>query len=44
VELGKILGRVVEADLVAKPDAKLSAHDSSTRHLIDLARAALGSS
>ena len=43
VELGKILGKVVEADLTAAQAEAVSAHDSSTRHLIGLARAALGS-
>jgi len=42
VELGKILGKVVEADLIAPQADAVSAHDSSTRHLIGLARAALG--
>ncbi|MEM5330687.1 glucose-6-phosphate isomerase [Paraburkholderia sp. JHI2823] len=40
VELGKILGKVVEADLTA-PGADLKAHDSSTAALIARARAAL---
>ncbi|MBV8629081.1 MAG: glucose-6-phosphate isomerase, partial [Paraburkholderia sp.] len=40
VELGKILGKVVEADLTA-PGADVKAHDSSTAALIARARAAL---
>ena len=40
VELGKILGKVVEADLLADGEAALSPHDSSTRALIARARAA----
>ncbi|HEY4801941.1 MAG TPA: glucose-6-phosphate isomerase [Paraburkholderia sp.] len=40
VELGKILGKVVEADLTA-PGADMKAHDSSTAALIARARAAL---
>jgi len=43
VELGKILGKVVEADLRVEDDAQISAHDSSTRALIARARAALKS-
>lgn len=43
VELGKILGKVVEADLTASHAEAVSSHDSSTRHLIDMARAALAS-
>jgi len=41
VELGKILGKVVEADLTAAPGA-VKPHDSSTSALIARARAALG--
>jgi len=41
VELGKILGKVVEADLTAAPGDQKS-HDSSTAALIERARAALG--
>ena len=41
VELGKILGKVVETDLLAANAAAVSPHDSSTSHLIELARAAL---
>ncbi|WP_168793778.1 glucose-6-phosphate isomerase [Paraburkholderia aromaticivorans] len=40
VELGKILGKVVEADLTA-PSADVKKHDSSTSALIARARAAL---
>ena len=40
VELGKILGKVVEADLGA-PSADVKKHDSSTAALIARARAAL---
>ncbi|REG57941.1 glucose-6-phosphate isomerase [Paraburkholderia sp. BL6669N2] len=40
VELGKILGKVVEADLTA-PGADVKKHDSSTSALIARARAAL---
>jgi glucose-6-phosphate isomerase len=40
VELGKILGKVVEADLGAAP-ADVKPHDSSTAALIARARAAL---
>ncbi|WP_027796404.1 glucose-6-phosphate isomerase [Paraburkholderia acidipaludis] len=40
VELGKILGKVVEADLTAAP-GDVKAHDSSTAALIARARAAL---
>ncbi|RKP52602.1 glucose-6-phosphate isomerase [Trinickia fusca] len=42
VELGKILGKVVEADLTA-PAFEASKHDSSTSALIARARRALGS-
>lgn len=41
VELGKILGKVVEADLTAAQPAA-GKHDSSTSALIARARAALG--
>ncbi|WP_345814058.1 glucose-6-phosphate isomerase [Paraburkholderia sp. PREW-6R] len=40
VELGKILGKVVEADLTS-PGADVKKHDSSTSALIERARAAL---
>lgn len=40
VELGKILGKVVEADLTAAP-GDVKTHDSSTAALIERARAAL---
>ena len=42
VELGKILGKVVDADLIA-PDGAVGKHDSSTSALIALARTALKS-
>ncbi len=41
VELGKILGKVVEADLTCEPASMRGKHDSSTSALIARARAAL---
>jgi glucose-6-phosphate isomerase len=41
VELGKILGKVIESDLTSSSAAQMHPHDSSTRALIERARARL---